>query len=314
MIVYDIKNSSGKITGKVTIEDNLITIDNKGKPILQIDDAEIIKDVLEKKMLDKNLVKMYNDYTLTTGEIAGLYNRCYSNINKILKKNPLIQSDHKGRRNRAYGHKVSLEQSKKMSQALKGRKAPTKYERTPEIKAKISNSLKKYFKEHPQNPEPHIENWKKGVYDHVNFQRGIAGSFTSIKTKQTFRFRSLLELYFALWLEKGTCVEKYIFEPFHIEMENGHSYMPDFLLNDYLLVELKSKGFIENLKTEENVQYKKEQAIKYCSQHNLKYLIVYDEDIGFKSRAMKAYIRNHPEILKKYNITFEQPERIWSQK
>lgn len=311
MIERNVKNSSGKITGKTIITSEFIKIDNMGKPVLIIIDENIIAEVLGKNISDDTLYILYNQYTMSIGEIASLYDRCYSNINKKIKSLN-ISTNHQGRRNRAYGHKVSKEQSEKMSKALKGRIAPD-YERTPEIKEKISQSLKKYFKYHPQNPEPHIKNWQNGVYDNVNFQRGIAGSFTSIKTKQTFRFRSLLELKFALLLEQDNRVITYIFEPFHIVMDNGHTYMPDFLINDSIIIELKSKKFIERVEgVQETVNYKQSQAKKYCQKNNLQYKIIYDEDIHFDSKSMKRYIREHPEIIKQYNISFEQSERIWS--
>lgn len=313
MIQRDIKNSSGKITGKTIITEDKIIIDNIGKSILEIIDDNIIKEVLSNNIGDNTLIALYEEYTMSIGEIASLYNRCYSNINKKIKALK-ISTNHKGRRNRAYGHQVSAEQSKKMSQSLRGRKAP-EYERTPEIKFKISNSLRKYYKNNPQDPQPHIDNWKRGIYDNVNFQRGIAGHFTSIKMNKTFRFRSLLELYFMLLIEKDIRVITYDFEPFHITMDNGHTYMPDFIINNSIIIELKSKKFIERIEgVQRKVEYKQSQARKYCKNNNYVYKIVYDEDINFESRKMKKYLRDNSDIINKYNIVFQQPERIWSKK
>ena len=308
----NIKNSSGKITGTTEILNNKIIIDNIGKPVLEIIDKQIVNEVLNNCISNDTLIKLYNEYTMSIGEIASLYNRCYSTINQLIKKEPKIIINHKGRRNRAYGHQVSQEQSIKMSKSLKGR-APTHYERTPEIKQKISNSLKKYFKKHPQNPEPHKQNWKNGVYDNVDFKFGISGHFTSLKTKQIIRFRSLLELYYLIQIEKDDSIITYKYEPFHIQMENGKSYMPDFLINNQLVIELKAKKYIQNVTgIKEQVLYKESQAKKYCNQHNLIYKIIYDEDIGFDSKKMKHYIKDNPQIIKKYNITFTNPKRIWS--
>lgn len=308
----NIKNSSGKITGTTEILNNKIIINNIDKPILEITDKQIINEVLSNTISNKTLIKLYNDYTMSISEIASLYDRCYSNINQLVKKESKIIIDRRGRRNRAYGHTVSQEQSKKMSKSLEGR-TPTYYERTPEIRQKISNSLKKYFKEHPQNPEPHRQNWKNGVYDNVDFQYGISGHFTSIKTKQVIRFRSLLELYYLIKMENDTTILTYRYEPFHIEMDNGKSYMPDFLINNKLLIELKSKKYVERVPgIKEQVLYKKIQAEKYCKKNNLIYKIIYDEDIGFDSRTMKHFIKDNPNIVQKYNIQFTNPERIWS--
>lgn len=308
----NIKNSSNKITGTTEILSDKIIINNIGKPILEIIDKQIIKEVLNNCISNNTLIKLYNEYTMSIGEIASLYNRCYATINQLIKKEPKIIIDRRGRRNRAYGHTVSPEQSKKMSKSLKGRQSAY-YKRTPEIKQKISQSLKKYYKEHPQNPEPHIKNWKNGVYDNVDFQYGISGHFTSLKTKQTIRFRSLLELYYLIQLENNKSILNYKYEPFHINMENGKSYMPDFLINNKILIELKSKKYVERVSgVKEQVLYKKSQAEKYCKKHNLIYKIIYDEDIGFDSKTMKHFIKDNPQIIKQYNISFTNPKRIWS--
>ena len=306
----DIKNSSGKITGFTEITEDFILINSTGKPILEINDKEIISKILSNKIDKDTLIILYNNYTLSIGEIASLYNRCYSNINKIIKGIEEIVINRNGRRNRAYGHKVSEEQSKKMSLALKGRKAP-EYERTPEIREKISKSLKQYFKNNPQNPEPHRENWRKEVYKNVDFKIGIGGHFYSLKIDKTIKFRSLLELFYLLKLENDDNIHTYAYEPFHIELENGSTYTPDFLINNCKVVELKSKKYMERVSgVKEKVLYKQEQAIKYCEKNNLTYQIIFDEDIGFDSKEMKKYINNNSEIVKKYKITFINPKRM----
>jgi len=306
---YDIKNSAGKVTGKVTYEDFKFFIDNAKKPILEISEKEIVQKLREKNKDLDFLLYLYNELTLNIGEIAAIYEVCYSNINKLYKKIPNWKADAKGRRNRAYGHPVSKSQSEKMSKSLKGREAPY-YERTPEIRKKISDSLKEYFKENPQNPEPHRKNWRKGVYDNVDFHIGIGGSIFSLKNNKKIRFRSLLELFFMLKLEESE-INNYLYEPIHIALEDGRSYTPDFLVNN-TIIELKSKKYIERKGGEvlQNFLYKKEQAEKYCNKNNLKYKVIFDEDIEFDSRRMKHFIKDNPQIVKKYNITFINPERM----
>lgn len=309
-MIKNIKNSSGKFTGTIEITDTSIVIKNLSKPDLVIEDSRVLEALKTEEPKTEILILLYNEYTLTIGEIACLYNRCYSNMNKLLKTIPEITFDHSGRRNQVFGHPVSKEQSEKTPKALKGRKSVV-YERTPEIREKISASLKKYYKEHPQDPTPHIKNWKEGRYDSVDFKRGISGHFTSTKMGTTIRFRSLLELYYLILIEEDPTIFKYIYEPFHLEMENGKTYMPDFLINDVLIVELKAKKYIERVEgVKEKVLYKQSQAIKYCEEHNLQYKIIYDEDIGFKSKKMKHYINNNPDIIKKYRITFTDPTRM----
>lgn len=309
-MIRNIKNSSGKITGTIEFTDNSLVIKNSSKPVLVIDDEKILETIKRGDLKKSILILLYNEYKLTIGEIACLYDKCYSNINRILKTIPEITFDHSGRRNRAFGHPVSKEQSEKMSKALKGHK-PVVYERTPEIREKISKSLKKYYKEHPQDPTPHIKNWKEGRYDNVDFKHGISGHFTSIKMNTTVRFRSLLELYYLIQIEEDPTVLKYTYEPFHLEMDNGKTYMPDFLINDCLVVELKAKKYVERVAgVQEKVSYKQSQAVKYCEGHGLQYKIIYDEDIGFESKRMKHFINNSPEVVEKYHITFTDPTRM----
>ena len=313
MIKNNIKNSSGKIIGYVEIEDNEIRIFNDIKPVLIISNLNDIQHIQNKNKSNDFLKHLYDDYYMSCGEIAALYGVCYSNINKIIKTINVTTTAHAGRRNRAFGKPVSEEQSKHMSKALQGRDGGH-YERTPEIRQKISNSLKTYFQKHPQNPEPHRKNWELGKYKDVDFHRGIGGKFYSIKNTKYYNFRSLLELYYMLQLESDNTITSYQFEPIHIQCEDGTIYTPDILINNHLLIELKSKKYINSLPLEDynKFLYKVEQGNKYCLNNNLKYQVVYDEDISFDSRQMKKHLQHHPELIATYQITFNQPERIWS--
>lgn len=312
----DIKNSSNKIIGFTEITNDQIIIHNNKKPELCIFDKEIIEAIKNKDRSDIIIKKLYDEYYLNIGEIASLYDVCYSNINKQTRQIAFQTSPKSGRRNRSFGKQQSDKTKKKISDNLKdgyntGRIKKSSYERTPEIKEKISNSLKEYFKENPQNPLPHIENWKNGVYDKVDFHIGIGGTFYSIKNLKKLRFRSLLELFYLLKIEEDDNIKKYSYEPIKILCDNGHIYIPDVLVNDYQLIELKSLKWVNSIKGQkEKVQYKKEQAEKYCSNHNLVYKIIYDEEIDFNSSKYKRHLKNNPQIIDKYNIIFNQPERM----
>ena len=312
----DIKNSNNKIIGFTEITNDQIMIHNNKKPELCISDKEIIEAIKNKDRSDIIIKKLYDEYYLNIGEIASLYDVCYSNINKQTRQIAFQTSPKAGRRNRSFGKQQSDETKKKISDNIKdgyntGRIKKSSYERTPEIKEKISNSLKEYFKENPQNPLPHIENWKNGVYDKVDFHIGIGGTFYSIKNLKKLRFRSLLELCYLLKIEEDDDIKKYSYEPIKILCDNGHIHIPDVLVNDYQLIELKSLKWVNSIKGQkEKVQYKKEQAEKYCSNHNLVYKIIYDEEIDFKSSKFKRHLKNNPQIIDKYNIIFNQPERM----
>ena len=313
MITEKIRNSSKKEIGIVIIDNNSIIINTYNKPLLTINDPKIYNIILNQQLTEENALFLYNQYELTIGELAALFRCGYSKMNGFLKKIPQWRPNNQGRRNAMYGKKHDIESKKKMSQKAQGRKIHI-YERTPEIRKKISSSLKQYFKSHPQNPLPHQENWKNGKYDRVDFKRGIGGKLYSYKNKKTFHFRSLLELKFFLKLEEDVTIKEYQYESLHIPLPNGKSYTPDFFFNN-TIIELKSKKFLQiNPDIQKKVEYKKQYAEEYCKKNNFLYKIIYDIDLDFDTERMKHFLKNNPDIIKHYQISFNQPERIWSNK
>lgn len=310
-MIRTIKNSAGKEIGEVVINKDRILIKNISKPEYVLID-EAINNSIGLPLQDELLIKLYDEYYLTIGEIAAIYDVTYSNINKRIK-NKVTTNKAAGRRNSSYGKKFSETRRQNIASSLKGKK-PKGYIRTPEIKQKISSSLKKYFQQHPQDPTPHRLNWANGKYDNVIFHRGVGGRFFSLKNNKFFVFRSLFELYYSLKLEEDLNVLQYEYEPFHIKCDNGMIYTPDFLINKVKVIELKSKRFIEhNKEIKSKFEYKKQQGEKFCNKNHLIYEVLYDEDLGYDSRRMKNFIRNNPEIVKKYQISFVQPDRVYGQ-
>jgi hypothetical protein len=157
--------------------------------------------------------------------------------------------------------------------------------------------------------------WQNGKFNNVNFKRGIGGWITTNKYEKRFFFRSLLELYYIIQLEEDPDVITYTYEPFIIKCDDNTLYTPDFLINDCRVVELKSKKFVYKCggKILERFLYKVDQGKKYCNEHGYTYEVIFDEDIGFDSARFKQEIRNS-DYIKKYNIQFAQPERVWSKK
>lgn len=316
METKQIKNSSGKNIGTIEKYDDKIIIKNNTKPDFVINDKEIIEKI---NHFDFQVIPyLYDEYTLTVGEIAALFNKCYSNINRHLKTLKLKTNKKSGRRNSSYGKKFSEERIHNMvinrkddHKQLKGRIVPE------EQRKKISETLKRKYRtgEIKVNKEKIRQRWKEGRYENVDFGHGIGGHFTSLKNNKRFFFRSLLELYFLLKIEDDPKVSFYEYESIRIVCENGKIYTPDFLINN-TVVELKSKKYIENmpLEVKNNFLYKKEQAEKYCQKNGLEYKVIFDEDLGFESKKMKTFLRNNPEIITKYQITFVNPERVFSQK
>ena len=163
-LVKEAKGSNGKIIGTVEISDDFIIVEKYNKPKVEIKDIEIVDSV---KKQDINFaVVLYDKYELCIGEIAALYNMPYCRMNKIiLSQNPQTGKSC-GRRNPSYHTVFSEERRRKIGESTKGRK-PTKYERTPEIRRQISETLKRKYAsgEIYNDPKKFSEAWARGCYD-----------------------------------------------------------------------------------------------------------------------------------------------------
>ena len=140
-----IKNSSGKITGNIEISEDAIKITNGKKPFLEINDADLIAKIIEK---DRSvIINLYDDYTLIISEIVALYGTNYSNMNKYIKTLNVKSKPLEGRRNPSYGQTFSEERRKHIGQSKIGIYPEwLRYERTPEIRQRISETLKEGYK------------------------------------------------------------------------------------------------------------------------------------------------------------------------
>ena len=307
----DILNSSGFKIGVAKIDGDLIIINNDNKPLLIIeDDLELIQKIKNKD--ESGFETLFNKYYLLIGEIAALYNMTYSTTRKHMIKMGINTKSKAGRRNSSYGKAFSDERKAKIGAASKGRKI-IPYERTPEIKNKISESLLKYYSEHEVSEETRIklsQAWKDGKYENANIGRGYNGFFYSIKNNKKFFFRSLLELCYLIQIENNKDISFYDIEPFQIKLPNNHHYTPDVFLNGEILVELKPKKHLL-YEDEERFNLEVSSAEKYCKKHNLTFKVIYDEDLGFRSDKFKRWLLNNKEDLSKYQITFSSKD-IWS--
>lgn len=306
----DIIDSAGKITGTVERIEQGFIIKNPPKPELIIDDNEIVEKIINKD--ESAFPILWDDYTLTTGEIAALYGLVYSTARKRLRKIEVKTSSHAGRRNSSYGQKFSEERRRKIGEASRGRVIP-QYERTPEIREKISKGLKQYYATHGVSAETRqkLSNaWVRGCYEHSPMGKGYSGYFFSKKNQIDFYFRSFLELAFLLKLEEDEKVLCYQVEPFRIKLGNDHFYTPDVLINNTTLVELKPSRHLE-YENKDRWELEQQGAKNFCKDHNYEYLVIYDTDIGFESRQFKRwYLANQDELIP-YNIRLNR-EIIWS--
>lgn len=307
-------NSSKKIVGEISFSPNKINIHHYKKPLLEITDISIINKIYQGED-EQTLQKLYDDYTLLVSEVACLYNISYTRANKWFKSLPLKTTAKAGRRNSSYGKIFSKQRIQKI---VNGRKDDRKQRKGCSISKeqclKISQTLKKKHKngEIKINRDKIREAWKQGRYENVDFGHGIGGYITSKKIKKRFFFRSLLELKYILLLEKNNAIFYYKYEKLKIPCNDGSYYTPDFIINNINVIELKSKKYIFSNETiYKRFIYKKQQAEEYCNNNNLNYKVVFDEDIGFESKKMKRFLVNNPELIKEYQITFINPERVF---
>lgn len=307
----DILNSSGFKIGVAKIDGDLIIINNYDKPLLIIEEAQDLIQKIQNKD-ESGFKELFDDYYLLIGEIAALYHMTYSTTRKHMIKQGINTKSKAGRRNSSYGKTFSDERKAKIGAASKGRKI-TPYERTPEIKNKISEGLKKYYSEHEVSEETRgklSQAWKDGKYENANMGRGYNGFFFSPKNNKRFFFRSLLELCYLIKIEEDSNIIFYDVEPFQIQLPNNHHYTPDIFLNGENLIELKPKKHLL-YEDEERFNLEVSSAEEYCKKHNLTFKIIYDEDLGFRSDKFKRWLLNNKEDLSKYQITFSSKD-IWS--
>lgn len=307
-IKKNIKNSTGTITGYILISEYNIKIINGNKPLLYITEQNIINKISDKHY---DIIPMlYDEYVLTIGEIACLYDVSYYIMNKyLLSINNKIHSFSKqGRRNSSYGQIFSATRRKNISKSLIGKPSHSTYIRTNELKSRISNTLKEKYAsvELVQNPYKQSQAWKDGKYKNAKMGRGKQGYFYSIKNSKDFYFRSNLELYYMILLEYDNSISSYEVEPFSINMENQMTYTPDFLINKNKLIELKSRKFLQYLmkETKEKERFMNEinSAKKYCKEHNLNFSVVYDDEIKYNYRK---FVKDVQQYVEKYNIRYK---------
>ena len=307
-------NASGKVVGTSYIDKNKIIIDNYSKPLLEITEEQVLKEVLDKQEI--GIIKLFDNYFLTTAEIASLYETNYRTMNKkinALRDKNLIKTGIKeGRRNSSFSKTFSEERRKHIGDARRGKPATWEpYERTPEIRAKISQTLKEGYSSRriKVNKEALSKAWADGKYDNVPMGRGIQGFFKSkkhTKNKDVY-FRSLLELKFLIKIEEDDNIKEFTWEPVCISMGDNHHYTPDCLIGN-TLIELKPREHLRY--TGDNVDNRFEKEVQaannYCKENNLHFKVIYDDELDFESKRFKKFLLDNPEIIEKYHIKFKK--------
>lgn len=298
------KNSSSKIIGEIDIINDKLIVNHYQKPQLIIEDKTLIQNI--KNNNHEYIKVLYDDYGLSISEIAPLFNLNYSNTNKILLSLHPKTGAKEGRRNATYGTKFSEETLIKLRKSHKGQ-IPVGYERTTEIREKISKTLKEKYAsgEIYNDPQKFSNAWARGCYKDATFGTGIQGYFFSIKNEKDIYFRSLLELNYLLEFEKSPEIINYQMEPFQIQLTEKAHYTPDVLINNKYLIEIKPEKHL-NYTSADRFQQEIEGANRYCNEHNLIFKVLYDKDIGFVTSKFKSFLRNNLNIVEQFNIRFNR--------
>ena len=310
-----VKTANGKQCGCVdNISEGFIVISDT-KPSVEIKNAEIVKDISNKNY--DCIKRLYNEYELTVGEIAALFEVSYQTMYKRMKEAGYDTSSKKGRRNSSFGVHFSEQRKKNISIGNSGKTAHiVEYERTPEIRQKISKSLKRGYESGAiiVNSEGISRAWASGRYRNATMGRGIQGYFHSSKTPRSngdIYFRSLLELCFLIKAEESDEVVSIINEPVHIRLSDHEIYIPDFLINSIRLIELKPTNHLLWTKDKSGrFDMEVKAATSYCNERGWSFEVVYDRDIGFETSSFKRFLRNHKEIVQQYQIRFNNPEQL----
>ena len=104
-------------------------------------------------------------------------------------------------------------------------------------------------------------NQKKHKHGHINTKFGVLW------------YRSSYELKFIKMAESDNKIWSLVSEPFRIEMDNGKNYIPDFLVNEKELVEVKPQRMLLYNK------YKMQQAKTFCRKNNYEFRIITENEL-----------------------------------
>jgi len=127
----------------------------------------------------------------------------------------------------------------------------------------------------------------------------IKGYFLSEKMKKELPYKSKFELIYYMFLEEDISIKTYEVEKIRIPyLLNGekHTYFPDVLVDDRILVEINSKmvWYLNRVKKEAKAQAARE----YCKKMGWEYKIIYEDDLGIE-------IKNYPDYIKNFNFPRE---------
>jgi len=249
-----------------------INKNKKGKTYEEIYGYEKAKFLKENKKNNSEIIKRLNNFSSfrknkTYDEIYGkekslIIKNKISNFSKtqdISKFRKLGQEANKNRKYKSweeqYGKELSDKKKKEYSKKFKGKNNPM------------------YGKISPKGSGKGVSGWYNGWF-----------------------FRSLLELSFMInYIEKNNIcwesAEKNKFKIKYIDYKNSErTYIPDFILNDNLLVEIKPKRLVNT----PLIKLKTRAAKLFCKKNNMKYKIFTENDFEKLNRYnLKELLENN---------------------
>lgn len=214
---------------------------------------------------------------------------------KLTEEQKQAQSERsKGENNVFFGKKHSEDTRLKMSKNhadFTGAKNPfkRKMESNPEFRESMSQAAKQRWEKIRSDPKEYIkrcnENSNSAAQAHIDgkifpYGRGHRqGYFISQKFQDRFYYNSSYELAFLEFCEQSPLIVTVKKSPFRILYNvNGHNhnYIPDFLVNDKILIEIKP---VKLLDFDLN-PLKFQAGTKFCLERELRYVILTESELN----------------------------------
>lgn len=241
------------------------------------------KEPLCKSCMLKERITQYNK------SVAGLTPEERFGEEKGKKFRQKMSEATSGENNPRYGVDVTKEQRERMSKAQIGKTYEDKFgkEGAIEMRKKLSKALSgeknpMYGKPSPQGSGNGWSGWYKGFY-----------------------FRSILELSFLkVNLNENLKSAEYIKIPYIDYNGVKRNYLPDFILNDKELIEIKPLSLINSLEN----KLKFEAAKKYCEENNLIFKVFTENDFKVLSIDEIRELKENNEIkfIERYEEKYKQ--------
>ena len=207
----------------------------------------------------------------------------------------------------------------KQQQTTLERHGATHYNQLPDAKEYLRENCTKWLADSYANP------WAKGITRpeewnernrqavrmlmqegkwHGGFVSNMRGRFPAWKCKKQMpRFLSSLELKLHYYLNHCDDVEYYDYEGLIISYvkpsdNKKHDYYPDFQIKYYeddVIHVQETKTYLQ--KDNLDVIAKQNSAIDYCNRNNMRYSIIFDEDVNNIVKKDFEDIKNFPGII-----------------